>query len=658
MMLRTSMRRTLLVVCLFLCAAAHAQVFDLDYDRQPILTLNGQWFFHPGDDPRWADKNFDDSKWTLLHSNRDWSQQGYKNMSGMAWYRFKVVVPENSPPVSLYVPELLTSYQVYADGALIGGFGGMPPDAEADHNLAQTIPLPPSTKAAHTVTFAIRVWHAPLWASYFGGGPHAAPLIGAAPLIEQYARREVLTQSWGLVDEVVLSILEGLAGLAALAFFFLRPGEREYLWFGVMLLSSATLRCFSNWAQSHRIGVLLRDDLSGLLVGITTLAAIAFYVTLLRGRRNWFFWLTLVSTVLSVVSEFADGHLISVQRSQALAAFFLIPFSVWVLTLLYRATRAGLADARLLLFPVLMQQIAALIGIGLWLSYTAGWQRTYAQQDVALSNWPFYFTLSDVAAALFLVAMLTILIYRFTRMSQEEERLEGELGAARSVQHILIPEETPFLPGFKIASVYKPASEVGGDFYQVIPLEELGCAAGDQVGGALVIVGDVSGKGLQAAMTVSLIVGTLRTLADHTQEPARILAGLNRRLIGRSNGGFTTCLVMLLDAVGGLTIATAGHLAPYLNGKELALDDGLPLGITLDATYEETHFKLAQGDKMTMISDGVLEARNAAGELFGFDRTRALSTQDASYIAHAAQEFGQEDDITVLTLTRLVEAKI
>jgi hypothetical protein len=653
--------RVLAAVCLFLSGAcvatANGQVFDLDYDRQPILTLNGQWYFHPGDDPRWADKNFDDSKWPLLHSNRDWSQQGYKNMSGIAWYRFKVVVPENSPPVSLYIPELLTSYEVYADGVRIGGFGGMPPNAETDHNLPQTIALPASTKAAHTVTFAIRVWHAQFWANYFAGGPHVSALIGATPLIEQHARQAVTTQAWGLVDEVVLSILEGLAGLAALAFYFLRPREREYLWFGVMLLSSATVRCFSNWAQSHRIAVLVRDDISGLLVCITTLAAIAFYVTLLHGRRNWFFWLAVTSTILSVLSEFSDGWLVTVQQSQALAAFFLIPFSAWVLILLYRATRAGLADARLLLFPVLMQQIAALIGISLWLSYTAGWQHSHALADVALSNWPFYFTLSDLTAALFLLAMLAILIYRFNRMSQEEERLEGELGAARSVQHILIPDETPFLPGFKIASVYKPASEVGGDFYQVIPLEELGCAAGDQEGGALVIVGDVSGKGLQAAMTVSLIVGTLRTLADHTQEPARILAGLNRRLIGRSNGGFTTCMVMLLDAAGRMTIATAGHLAPYLNGKELTLDDGLPLGITLDATYEETHYKLEPGDKMTMISDGVLEARNAAGELFGFDRTRALSTQDAAYIAHAAQDFGQEDDITVLTLTRLAEAK-
>lgn len=197
---------------------------------------------------------------------------------------------------------------------------------------------------------------------------------------------------------------------------------------------------------------------------------------------------------------------------------------------------------------------------------------------------------------------------------------------------------------------------MGGDFFQVIPLAELGCVAGDQNGGMLIVVGDVSGKGLQAAMNVSLIVGSLRTLIDHTQQPAEILGGLNRRLYGRSNGGFTTCLVMFIDAAGRLTIATAGHLAPYRNGMELPLEDGLPLGLSLDAVYDESHFQLEPGDKMMMISDGVLEARNHAGELFGFDRTRALSTQDAAYVASAAQEFGQEDDITVLTLRRLAVA--
>jgi len=647
------MRRVFSAICLLVLTAAavtmDAQTFDFARDRQPVVELNGLWRFHPGDDPHWAEAGFDDSQWPLLHSDRNWAQQGYKGLSGVAWYRFKVDVPPGSPRLALYVPRMITSYEVFADGTSIGGFGGMPPNEHGEHVLPRTLELPESGAAAHTVTIAIRVWHWPLWASYYGGGPQQPLLMGQTALMQQQAADDVVNLAWNLVDEIVLSILEGVAGLAALGFFYLRPKEREYLWFGLMLLFSVANRCFAVWGQYHRVGVLMRDDIAALFAGLGALAAIGFYDRLLHGRRDWLFWLTVGSTGATVLSALADGPLLTVKQTQLLGAALLLPFSAWVLTLLVRAARRGLADARLLLVPVLLLQVSSLLGGLVWLSYLAGWQHKYPLQDVALSSWPFFFTLSDLTSALFLLAMLAILIGRFTRTRRQEESYARELEAAASVQHVLIPEDRLSVPGFSIASVYKPASEVGGDFFQIVPMTEVGLAGG----GVLVAVGDVSGKGLQAAMMVSLIVGTLRTLAEQTQQPAKILAGLNRRLYGRSSGGFTTCLVMLVDAAGGLTIATAGHLAPYCNGQELVLESGLPLGLALDVAYDETRYTLAPGDRLTMISDGVLEARNPSGELFGFDRTRALSTQDAAYIASAAQEFGQEDDITVLTLALL-----
>ncbi len=181
---------------------------------------------------------------------------------------------------------------------------------------------------------------------------------------------------------------------------------------------------------------------------------------------------------------------------------------------------------------------------------------------------------------------------------------------------MLVPEDVPAIPGFSIASIYKPATELGGDFYQVIPLQD---------GAALVVVGDVSGKGLKAAMVVSLIVGTLRTLADYTQEPAEILRGLNRRLIGRTQGGFATCVVLRIEANGNAAIATAGHFAPFRDGKELPLDGALPLGIVPEAEYDEIVFRLHEDETLTFYTDGIVEARNAQGQLFGFDRVRELS---------------------------------
>jgi len=162
----------------------------------------------------------------------------------------------------------------------------------------------------------------------------------------------------------------------------------------------------------------------------------------------------------------------------------------------------------------------------------------------------------------------------------------------------------------------------------------------------------VSGKGMPAALTVSLLVGTVRTLAHYTLSPGEILSAMNARMMGRSQGGFTTCLILHARPDGTVTIANAGHLAPYLNGKDLDLENGLPLGLSAESTYTETTITLPANARLTLLTDGVVEARSPGGELFGFDRTAAISTESAEQIAHAAKQFGHEDDITVLTLAR------
>jgi serine phosphatase RsbU (regulator of sigma subunit) len=123
-----------------------------------------------------------------------------------------------------------------------------------------------------------------------------------------------------------------------------------------------------------------------------------------------------------------------------------------------------------------------------------------------------------------------------------------------------------------------------------------------------------------------------------------------RSLTGNLRGGFVTCLAMRIHADGAVTLANAGHLSPYHNGEEIPLPPSLPLGIAADAEYTETSLSLAPGETFTFFSDGVVEARSPTGELFGFERTGSISRQSAQQIADAAQAFGQEDDITVLTL--------
>lgn len=102
-----------------------------------------------------------------------------------------------------------------------------------------------------------------------------------------------------------------------------------------------------------------------------------------------------------------------------------------------------------------------------------------------------------------------------------------------------------------------------------------------------------------------------------------------------------------------MIVANAGNPAPYLNGEEMAVEPGLPLGMLAESHYGETRYQIDPGDRLAFVSDDVIEAINAEGELYGFDSTRAASTESAYQIAKAAELFGQEDDITVVTLTRV-----
>jgi serine phosphatase RsbU (regulator of sigma subunit) len=160
----------------------------------------------------------------------------------------------------------------------------------------------------------------------------------------------------------------------------------------------------------------------------------------------------------------------------------------------------------------------------------------------------------------------------------------------------------------------------------------------------------VSGKGLPAAMMVSVLVGAIRAEAAHSADPAALLRSLNDRVMGRSQSGFTTCLAAHISAQGRLTLANAGHLPPYLNGRELYLPGSLPLGILPESRYDSVVFDLLPGDRLTFVSDGVVEAQTKSGELFGFDRTCSISGSPATVIAETARLFGQCDDITVVTV--------
>ena len=640
------------LACAFLLLStivAHAQVFDFDRDRVPMAELNGLMRFHTGDDSRWSDPGFDDSQWPLIRSDRDWSQQGYKNYSGTAWYRFRVVLPREHRPFGIYFGSLLTSYQVFADGRLIGQVGHLPPNEEPFRSANDLFLLPDTPARDNLVVIAIRVWQWPRWAMYYGGGLGELPRIGDADTLRDWRSKELKVLDWALSASSYQGLIDFLAGIGGISLFALRRKEREYLWFGLTELISSATDIAQNYRSFYSLPVESGDLLLNVLGAAGSIAFITFLVYMLKRTRRALYWTAVASSVFGLLLTVPfHAQWISMSSWIGISELFNFVFEVCVLLVLILGLSRGEEDARLLVIPIGFSFLqGSLHQIG-WALVTAGFgsvQRALDWWD-DLVHWPVPLSGSDIANVLVDLTLFAILVLRFARSRREEERFKAELESARTVQQVLIPDEIPEIPGLALECVYRPAGQVGGDFFQIISVRD---------DAALIVIGDVSGKGMPAAMTVSLLVGTVRTLAHYTQSPAEILSAMNQRLLARSKDGFTTCMVLRVDSDGRVSAANAGHLPPYVDGREVAMANGLPLGLVAGAEYAQTSFMLNAGGQLTLMTDGVAEARARNGELFGFERAASIAILNAEHIASTARVFGQQDDVTVLTVRRIPE---
>ena len=437
-----------------------------------------------------------------------------------------------------------------------------------------------------------------------------------------------------------------VAAFAGFFLFWMRPADREYLWFALYELLTGVQHLCTDWVMFYPTDWKTVWVLDDCLATASWLFFLVFIYRILNGRRSWLFWAAVGTEVATMAgSAAALAQLTSWNQWRIEALVSLVPYFACILFLLYQRASQDVPDAQLMLAPVAVCYgswfAIFLLGIlnahgQIWVGRDFGWL-------FQLSRWPFPFSFQDVADMLMLLAVLAVLPLRFARSRRDEQRMAAEMESARTVQQVLVPSEIPTVSGFDIQCVYKPAGHVGGDFFQIIPIAS---------GGLLIAIGDVSGKGMPAAMTVSLLVGTFRTLAHFTQSPSEILEAMNQRMLARSQGGFTTCLILRAASDYTRTFANAGHLAPYLRGAEVEISNGLPLGLARESAYPETALALPEDAQLTLVTDGVVEARTRTGELLGFERTATLSTQQANSIADAAQNFGQDDDITVLTLSR------
>ncbi len=640
------MNRTILAGALLLLAGSHLarpQTINLNDIRVPMADLDGQWRFHAGDDPAWANPSFDDSGWSLLTGGQPWGVQGYRGYSGVGWYRLRVTVPAYSGPLAIYFPEVQDSYQVFTNGRLIGQVGELPPHPKLVNSDRDMFRIPADAMApGQPLVLAVRVWVTSI-GSADRGGFDEVPRIGDASQITLWRKLQshyLASLVSGDIAELYGNILTALAGLGL---FLLRPKERGYLWWGVSQMLWSVFIVLNLWVNFRTSPYYSFSVVIALVMALATYFQFEFYVTFLRQRRDWLYWSTVVSISVSLALNFFLIWTPAAASLRLLASCSGTLTQGFVVAILWRGGRGNKVDAALLLIPnCVMLSLHLLSNICAVPAFSSShWAIWIVRLLSRAIHWPFRMSAFDVVGLVEMYAVLVILLRSYVRTRRDEERLESELEAARAVQKVLIPNEAPSIPGFAVETVYHPASQVGGDFFQIAPVK---------TGGALIVIGDVSGKGMPAAMTVSLLVGTVRTLAHYTQSPGEILAAMNQRMLARSSGGFTTCFVMRVDLDGTLTAANAGHLSPYLEGAEIAVEGGLPLGLSAESRYPETTFHIKSGQQLMLLTDGVVEARDQHGVLFGFNRAAAMSRLDANQIADAAEQFGQEDDITVLTL--------
>jgi serine phosphatase RsbU (regulator of sigma subunit)/anti-sigma regulatory factor (Ser/Thr protein kinase) len=246
--------------------------------------------------------------------------------------------------------------------------------------------------------------------------------------------------------------------------------------------------------------------------------------------------------------------------------------------------------------------------------------------------------------------------------AQERERLDHELQIASLIQHTLLPRDVPHPPGYDVQAYYQPAREVGGDFYDFIPRDD---------GRLGIVVGDVTDKGVPAALVMATTRSVLRGVAQELERPGAVLARANDLLCPDVPANmFVTCLYAVLDPQsGGIVYANAGHDMPYLQGsagvRELRAR-GMPLGLMTGMEYEEKESVLEPGDAVIFYSDGIVEAHDPRRQMFGFPRmartVKQFSPDEAKrlvdHVLEALAEFTgpdweQEDDITMVTVTHL-----
>ncbi|MBV8674548.1 MAG: hypothetical protein JOZ33_14040, partial [Acidobacteriaceae bacterium] len=478
------LRRSWLSALVFVALSFSSPAQQVDASRTGGPTpLDAPWRLHFGDDPAYAQPGFDDSHWTLHRIDKDWASAGHKGYAGYAWYRMRVTLPKGNEPLAIAIYPPANAVEVYVDGTLAGTIGRMNPNPDWTFLRDVYAIAVPAAFNGCSVEIALRAWEPAVWAfSVRAGAAAHAGLLGTVGDVERLVGLEQQNRWVANIPDWAVHMLGFAVGLFSLGLFVLQRHAREYAYAAVFFCGNAAVNLYYWIGQQTGASYLILVPLS-CCTAVLLCLWLLFIWKFLRIRTDRLLAACMAATLTGpIISLFLNMGVISdPEYSWAYAAmnFFL---AVAIFVRLSGLARRGNRDAQLFLIPFSLWALVNCV----WGIFLALWSSGLANLFGALALYHgshFDITWMNVFGLLSNLSVGAVLVLRYARSAKQEQRLRGEVEAARTVQQILVPEEIPTIPGFDIDAVYHPAGEVGGDFYQVLPIPN---------GGLLAVIGDVS----------------------------------------------------------------------------------------------------------------------------------------------------------------------
>ena len=592
------------------------------------LDISPAWLFHqelepytPGSPQDPASPAFDDSQWPVIDTSRPLFTNMIFNPNEI-WYRAHIRLAPGAHDLALSLVNIGGSYRLLVNGRELGGHGTMsgrgdyltaPSDTFIIPNdlLVPAPGAPPGTPPE--ITVALHLFAGTVNNISFGlqTGISAKSMLLLGPTAILLRDQRYYAQTSSAETGATLTVW-AVVLILAIALTILLPQVRVYPVLAVYAAAHLLARILANVTESNYLSHTHWITWPQNLALVITIISALELCRLIAGspRRLWLTFLEFLYTLSIFAIYPATWGYLSFYLYGAFfqaARFALVPAFLFFVI-------AGALRKRI--DAIILLSTAAAFGL-----YALAWlllskrSLTNILADTFVRGFASRFTPAALLELAFILGFLVVLIVHTLRIIRERTAIATEMQAARTMQQLLLARSSDPTPGFIVETAYLPAGDVGGDFFLAGLAKPqshlLGTQEDQPTQDLFAIVGDVSGKGLKAAMNVSMILGVLRR--EPSRDPATVLCSLNEALLSQADTGFTTACCIRLTPAGHYTIANAGHLAPYLVGprrgilhaEELITPPTLPLGLAPDQQYEVIAGRLAPGQRLVLLSDGI-----------------------------------------------------